>query len=158
MIQNYVHPVEPALSSIKLKSLIQLQSPVMLPSNDIDSLLQTSWYFRNSSNYRPHWSDYMQNISKGYHPGLSKFIQLPIIDLNPTKESCINSTLLFVREQAPIFRYCYSLQNYFFLYLYFASQFTLQTERSSKIRIIAQNIDSSQWDSNRCGKLHDAIS
>ena len=58
-IHNYVHPVKSALSSMEVKPLIKLQSPVILPSNDIDNLWQASWYFRNSSNYRPNWSGYM---------------------------------------------------------------------------------------------------
>ena len=64
-IHNYVHPVKSALSSVEIKPLIKLQSPVILPSNDIDNLWQASWYFRNSSNCRPNWSGYMQNTSKG---------------------------------------------------------------------------------------------
>ena len=44
-IQHYVHPIKPALSSIEIKPLIQLQSPVILPSNDIGNLWQASWYF-----------------------------------------------------------------------------------------------------------------
>ena len=99
-IHNYVHPVKSALSSMEIKPLIKLQSPVILPSNDIDNLWQASWYFRNSSNYRPNWSGFMQNISKGEYPGHSKIRYLPIIDLNPTKEKCIYSTLLFIQEQA----------------------------------------------------------
>ena len=101
-IHNYVHPVKSALSSMEIKPLIKLQSPVILPSNDIDNLWQASWYFWNSSNYRPNWSGYMQNISKGEYPGQSKITYLPIIDLNPTKEKCIYSTLLFIQEQAKI--------------------------------------------------------
>ena len=58
-IHNYVHPVKSALSSMEIKPLIKFQSPVILPSNDIDNLCQASWYFRNSSNYRPNWSGYM---------------------------------------------------------------------------------------------------
>ena len=99
-IHYYVHPVKSALSSMEIKSLIKLQSPVILPSNDIDNLWQASWYFRNSSNYRPNWSGFMQNISKGEYPDQSKIRYLPIIDLNPTKEKCIYSTLLFIQEQA----------------------------------------------------------
>ena len=101
-IHNYVHPVKSALSSMEVKPLIKLQSPVILPSNDIDNLWQASWYFRNSSNCRPNWSGYMQNISKGEYPEQSKITYLPIIDLNPTKETCIYSTLLFIQEQAKI--------------------------------------------------------
>ena len=37
-IHNYVHPVKPVLSSIEIKPLIKLQSPVILHSNDIDNL------------------------------------------------------------------------------------------------------------------------
>ena len=42
----------------------------------------------------------MQNISKGEYPDQSKIRYLPIIDLNPTKEKCIYSTLLFIQEEA----------------------------------------------------------
>ena len=101
-IHNYVNPVKSALSSMEIKLLIKLQSSVILPSNHIDNLRQASWYFRNSSNYRPSWSGYMQNISKGEYPGQSKITYLPIIDLNPTKEKCIYSTLLFIQEQAKV--------------------------------------------------------
>ena len=101
-VHNYVHPVKSALSSVEIKPLIKLQSPFNLPSNDIDNLWQASGYFWNSSNYRPNWSGYMQNISKGEYPGQSKITYLPIIDLNPTKEKCIYSTLLFIQKQAKI--------------------------------------------------------
>ena len=37
-IHNYVHPVKFALSSKEIKPLFKLQSPVILPSNDIDNL------------------------------------------------------------------------------------------------------------------------
>ena len=53
-MHNYVQPVKPALSSIEIKPLIKLQSPVILLSNDIDNLWQASWYLRNNSNYRPY--------------------------------------------------------------------------------------------------------
>ena len=109
-IQNYAHPVKSTLSSMKIKSLIKLQSPVILPSNNIDNLWQASWYFRNSSNYRPNWSGYMQNISKGEYPGQSKITYLPIIDLNPTKEKCMYSTFIYSRTSENI-KYCYPVHN-----------------------------------------------
>ena len=110
-IHNYVHPGKSSLSSMKVKPLIKLQSPVILPSNDIDNLWQALWYFRNSSNYRPNWSGYMQNISKGEYPEQSKITYLPIIDLDPTKEKCIYSTLLFIQEQAKILNIVYPVHN-----------------------------------------------
>ena len=57
-------------------------------------------YFRNSSDYRPYWSGFMQNLSKGEYPDQPKIRYLPIIDLNPTREKCIYSTLLFIQQQA----------------------------------------------------------
>ena len=41
-IHNNVHPVKSALSSMEIKPLIKLQSPVILPSDDIDNLWQPS--------------------------------------------------------------------------------------------------------------------
>ena len=87
---------------MEIKPLIKLQSPVTLPSNDIDNLWQASCYFRNSCNYRPNWSGYMQNISKRENPRQSKITYLPIIDLELTKEKGIYSTLLFIQKQAKI--------------------------------------------------------
>ena len=101
-IHNYMHPIKSALSSMEIKPVIKLQPPVILPSNDIDNLRQASWYFRNSSNHRPNWSGYIQNISKGEYPDQSKITYLLIIDLNPTKEKCTYSALLFIQEQAKI--------------------------------------------------------
>ena len=54
-IHSYAHSVKLAFSSIETKPLIELQSPVILPSNDVDNLWQSSWYFRDSSNYRSSW-------------------------------------------------------------------------------------------------------
>ena len=42
----------------------------------------------------------MQNISIGEYPGISDVTLLPIINLKPSDESCIYSTLLFVCRQA----------------------------------------------------------
>ena len=98
-INNKVHPVKSALSLMEIKTL---QSPVILPSNDMDNLWQASCYFRNSCNYRPNWSGYMQNISKRESPRQSKITYLLIIDLDLTTEKGIYSTLLFIQKQAKI--------------------------------------------------------
>ena len=37
-IHNYVHPVKSALSSVEMKPVFKLQSPVILPSNNTDNL------------------------------------------------------------------------------------------------------------------------
>ena len=48
----------------------------------------------------PKWSGFMQKHVIGNHPGKSMFSFLPIINLSPSDESCIFSTLLFVQDQA----------------------------------------------------------
>ena len=47
---------------------------------------------------RPHG-----NIFKGEYRGQLKITCLSIIDINPTKKTCIYSTFLFIQEQAKIF-------------------------------------------------------
>ena len=42
----------------------------------------------------------MQHVSKGHFPGVSTVTFLSIIDLKPSDESCIYSTLLFVQQHA----------------------------------------------------------
>ena len=71
-----------------------------------DNLWQASWYFWNSSNYRPNWSGFMKNISTGKYPDQSKIRYLPIIELNPTKEKCIYSTFIYSRTSEEIKHCC----------------------------------------------------
>ena len=72
-------------------------------TNYVDNLWQASWYFRIASGF-------MQNISKGEYPDQWKIRYLPVIDLNPTKEKCIYSTLIYSRtSEKP--KYCYPVLN-----------------------------------------------
>ena len=47
------------------------------------------------------WSGFIESVTTGQHPGVSYITFFPIIDLFPTDESCIYSTLVFI-EQAKI--------------------------------------------------------
>ncbi len=49
---------------------------------------------------RPGWLGMMQMMHKGQHPGKASVLLLPMIDMNPSDMTCINSTLTFVCEQA----------------------------------------------------------
>ena len=64
-IQKYVHPGKPALSSVEMQTLFQIQPPIIFPSSDISILWQASWHFRNRSGY-------MKSISKRDYPEQSK--------------------------------------------------------------------------------------
>ena len=57
------------------------------------------WIFRDSSHNPTNWGGYMQNVCIGEHPPSATIQRLPILDLNPSNETCIYSTLLFVQEQ-----------------------------------------------------------
>jgi len=61
-------------------------------------LWKTAWLLRPLT---PSWNGTMQMIHKcGSFPGQSSVTFMPMIDVNPSDESCIYSTLLFVRDQA----------------------------------------------------------
>ena len=49
---------------------------------------------------RPLWSGMMQLVMKGEHSGLSSFLFLPMIDLDPGNPSCLYFTLHFVCKHA----------------------------------------------------------
>ena len=51
---------------------------------------------------RPNWSGFMQHITSHVKDGYSKstVTMLPLIDLQPSNETCISSTLLFVKNQS----------------------------------------------------------
>ena len=40
----------------------------------------------------------MQMLQEGHHPGESGIIFLPMIDLDPSNESCVYSTLVFISD------------------------------------------------------------
>lgn len=71
------------------------------PEMNLDLLWQVSWLFASKENPHPNWSGFMQQTtcsSTIYEKATVKF--MPIIDLNPCDETCINSTLHFVIKQA----------------------------------------------------------
>ena len=76
--------------------------PFVPPSFNIDLLWQASWFFAGDTKLRSSWSGFMESVTTGQHPGVSHITFLPIIDLSPTDDSCIYSTLVFIEQQANI--------------------------------------------------------
>ena len=71
------------------------------PEANLDLLWHAAWFFGPMNNPRPIWSGYMHatsQVTTTYASASVKF--LPIINLNPSDETCIYSTLLFVIEEA----------------------------------------------------------
>jgi len=89
------------LATVMLKNIRSLQSPTVLPPVTNLSLLWHMFGLLPAGDLpRPNWSGYMQTVCVGDHAPVASVTMLPIIDLKPTDESCIYSTLLFVMEQA----------------------------------------------------------
>ena len=100
-IKSYEEPQEKGLSSVMFKRLVELEVPYVL-SGSFDSALlwHSTWGFCSCDDLRPSWTGFMQDVSTGTHPPPSDITMLPIIDLNPSNETCIYSTLLYVKDQA----------------------------------------------------------
>lgn len=49
---------------------------------------------------RPSWSAIMHKVMDGDYPGKSSVVFLPMIDMNPSDLTCINSTLNFIGKHA----------------------------------------------------------
>ena len=102
-IETYINPMQPALSKLKMKRIVEINTSSIFESNYLDLICNTSWFFQTESNTRPNWSGYMQNVSEGPYPGSSHITYLPIIDLNPNDETCIFSILLFLKKNSQNF-------------------------------------------------------
>ena len=91
------------LATINLKPILNLASEVFesLEMN-LDLLWQCSWFFSNKESPRPNWSGFMQHSTTSNQASFSKATIkfLPILDMNPSDETCIYSTLKFIASQA----------------------------------------------------------
>ena len=78
-----------------------MQVPYTLPLDiSSDLIWHTGWLACEAEQPRPSWSGFMQQAFScdGYEK--SEFLFLPIVDLNPSNETCIYSTLLYIENQA----------------------------------------------------------
>ena len=89
------------LKGVNLRAFRSLQRPITLPAiTNLNLLWHAGTLLRGNMNVRPNWSGFMQSVCQGVHAGVSSVEMLSIVDLNPSDEDCIYSTLLFVANQA----------------------------------------------------------
>jgi len=90
------------LLKLKFKPILQLASVHSLPSAiSYNQIWQFNWFFSSPADPRPNWAGFMQEVTSGFSIQREDSINfLPIIDLNPSDENCIYSTLIFVIDQA----------------------------------------------------------
>ena len=82
-------------SGLMFKQTHELQSPyTLLQDITTDLLWHTSYFFHQ--NDRPSYSSFMQTHTIGEYPGQTSVTMLPIINLSPSDETCIYSTLIFI--------------------------------------------------------------
>ena len=90
------------LLKLRFKPIKDLASTILQsPEMNLDLLWQTAWFLTSKESPRPNWSGLMQHATTSnsiYQKASIKF--LPIIDMNPSDETCIYSTLQFVMSQA----------------------------------------------------------
>ena len=97
-IQQYLQDGKKALALTSFKPIADLAiSKVATSARTIDLLWQMGYEFKKQ---QPSWSGFMQKYLNGDHSGKATVTFLPIINLNPSDESCIYFTLLFVKQQA----------------------------------------------------------
>ena len=101
-IENYLATSYEGLLNLKFKPIDQLEIVESLSSEVSYNLLwQCNWLFSSSTSPRPNWSGFMQEITRSYSTQRKDSIKfLPIIDLNPSDENCIYSTLMYIIDQA----------------------------------------------------------
>jgi hypothetical protein len=93
------------LGDMTLNPLISLVRPLSLPSIlTLCDLWNSVGLAEMSTPLHPNWFGFMQKTSDGSHSGTAAIDMLTILDLNPTDENCIFSTLAFVCDQAKALR------------------------------------------------------
>lgn len=89
------------LDMFNLESLKKLKNqPVLPPTCNLTNLWHINGFSNTHGNPHPNWAGYMQTVVGGVHPGVSTIDMLAIVDLNPSDDSCIYSTLLYIIEHA----------------------------------------------------------
>ena len=101
-IHNYLGSSKKGHSMLRLKPIMQLKTPYVLPTEwNYDFLWHSLRFLKTSSELLPNWSGFMQDItSETERKSKASIDFLPIIDMNPTDENCIYSTLLFIINEA----------------------------------------------------------
>ena len=92
------------MTTVKMSAIRSLLQPADTSAlADLSILWHAGGSLSASMNPRPNWSGFMQSVCQGQHSGVARVDMLSIIDLNPSDEDCIFSTLVFVINQAKRF-------------------------------------------------------
>lgn len=89
------------LSTVTMTAIKSLNHNIVFsPVMKLDMMWHIAGVVKTIDSPRPNWSGYMQSVCVGPHAPKTSIKFLPIVDLNPSDESCIYSTLMFVDKEA----------------------------------------------------------
>jgi len=95
---------ERGVKFVKLRPIRSLQRPLEMPDvMNLNILWHAGGMMSSNTQPRPNWSGFMHSVCQGEHAGVSSVQMLSIVDLNPSDNDCIYSTLMFVINQAKLF-------------------------------------------------------
>jgi len=88
-------------SAVKLEDIRSLYTPIQ---TNVFTSLNGLWHVARrislTGHPQPNWSGFMQTVCLGEHSGASHIEMLELIDLNPSDDSCIYSTIVYVIGQS----------------------------------------------------------
>jgi len=100
-IVPYHKPTKAGVAEVVFVPLLSLQQPLVLPSvMNVTVLWHLSAALESNEKPTPNWWGFMQELVDGSHAGAAQIDMKPLVDLHPTDDTCIYSTLLFVDQQA----------------------------------------------------------
>ena len=105
-VKQFLGSSQKGLSNLKFDQILNLTCKhVSTRVSEInhDLVWHAGWFSRSLSTHRPNWNGFMQkptNKNSNSKVNKASISFLPIIDLNPSDENCIFSTLSFIIEQA----------------------------------------------------------
>ena len=78
-----------------MRPLKELHQPYIPPAiSNLDPLWGFMGLVKQFDNIRPNWQGYMQHVVVGEHSSAAVVQMMPLIDMNPSSETCVYSTLL----------------------------------------------------------------
>lgn len=96
-VVEIVHYSDDAESGLRIKYTKLSPSTIHDAFSKLDLLWTLSW---PSVHDRPAWSGFMQLVTSGPHVTKPTIRYLPMIDLSPSSNTCLYSTMLFIAKQA----------------------------------------------------------
>jgi hypothetical protein len=91
------------IADVELLAIRTLRRPLQLPAIlNLTTVWHASGKISPGCHPRPNWAGYMQTVCDGEHSPVGTVEMLSIVDLNPSDNDCIYSTLQYVIDQAKL--------------------------------------------------------